>query len=195
MPGSTVNSHLTIGVTIGVGGYTSPLTIEPVTFSGGPPNPPTIAGGDISATNPGGAGVYSNLLNASIQNQGIVYGAPGAPFIATSTAGNGVDLFGGGTLNNGDTGRIGGGRATSGAGSGVSLSSSTLFNNGAIYGGYYGGTGVAATNSYDLNTSQISGGRKGAVTSAVGVVLTNSTLINQGTVSAGYPAGFAAAGL
>ena len=33
MTGSTIGSHLTIGVTIGVGGYTSPLTILPVTFT------------------------------------------------------------------------------------------------------------------------------------------------------------------
>ena len=36
MTGSTIDSHLTVGVTIGVGGYTSPLTILPFTISGGP---------------------------------------------------------------------------------------------------------------------------------------------------------------
>jgi collagen type I alpha len=192
MTGSTINSYLTIGVTIGVDGYTSPLTVNPVSFGGAPPNPPTITGGFIAASNPGGAGVYANVAGASILNEGIIYGAGDAPGI-TNPTGNGVDVFGGGTLTN--SGRIGGGRGTAGAGSGVSLSSSALFNNGEIRGGYYGGTGVAATNSYVLNTTQIYGGLKGAATSAVGIVLTASTLINQGTVSAGYPGGAAGAEL
>src|SRR5580658_5694525 len=99
MTGHTVDTYLHVGVTIGVDGYLSPLTITPVTFSGAPPNPPTITGGLIDARNPGGVGVYSNVAHASILNQGIVYGANGAPF-NTTTAGNGIDLFNGGTLSN-----------------------------------------------------------------------------------------------
>ena len=50
MSGSTIGSFLHISVTVGSGGYDSPLTILPVTFPGAPPNPPTITGGFIDPT-------------------------------------------------------------------------------------------------------------------------------------------------
>ena len=136
MSGSTISTHVTISVTVGSPGYYSPLTILPVTFSGGPPT-----GGFISPT--AGVGVYSDLINASIMNQGRIYGAF-APQHSAGTGANGVDLFGGGTLTN--QGTIRGGGASIGA-IGVSIASSTLFNDGTgtIRGGEYNGTGLVAS--------------------------------------------------
>jgi collagen type I alpha len=187
MSGSTIGSFLHISVTVGSAGYDSPLTILPVTFPGAPPNPPTITGGFIDPT--AGVGIYSDLTNATILNQGMVYGANGPPlYHAAAAAANGVDLFGGGTLTN--EGLIGGGGATIGAAIGVSVASSTLFNEStaAIRGGFYGGAGLAATASYILNAGDISGGfESNSTTAGVGVMLTSSTLINTGSIFGDSP--------
>jgi hypothetical protein len=123
----------------------------------------------------------------------MIYGANGPPRSAVAAA-NGVDLFGGGTLTN--DGLIGGGGGTSGAGIGVSVASSTVFNGmtAAIRGGYYGGTGLAATASYILNAGEIDGGYSPTSTSGVGVILTASTLINTGSIL-GFSPGMGAARL
>ncbi len=185
MTGSTIGSHVTISVTVGSPGYASPLTILPVTFSGTPPNPPTISGGFVGPT--AGVGVYSDLANATIINQGFIYGASAQPN-TTIAAANGVDVFGGGTLFN--EGNIGGGSATIGPAAGVSLASSTLFNEStaAIRGGFYGGAGVVATASYILNAGEITGGfESNSTTAGVGVILSSSTLINTGSIFGSAP--------
>ncbi len=186
MTGSTIGSHVTISVTVGSPNYPSPLTILPVTFSGGPPNPPTITGGFITPT--AGVGVYSDLANATILNQGGIYGAFSPQKDSTLAGANGVDLFGGGTLTN--QGLISGGGATIGGAIGVSVASSTVFNDktAGIRGGLYGGTGLAATASYILNAGKIGGGFESKSTTAgVGVMLTASTLINTGSIYGSAP--------
>jgi hypothetical protein len=189
MSGSTINSKHLEGVTLGVGGYTSPLTITPVMFSGGPPNPPTITGGFVAAETAGTAGVFANYAGASILNQGVIYGAQSSTAYP-SVGGDGVDLFGGGTLTN--MGNIGGGFGSNGAMAGVNVSGGWVFNTGGIRGGYHGGTGLVATNAYVLNggtTAEIQGGFEGMSTSSVGAVLTGGTLINDGNISPGYHGG------
>jgi hypothetical protein len=193
MPGRTISSSAEVSVTLGSGGYNSPLTIT--------------AEGDIRPQVAGQPGLVSNSPTDFILNEGGIYGG--------LDGGNGVDLAGGGTLTNGGT--ICAGYGYDSVGVGVSLSTGTVTNTGLIQGGYgaddgqnggdgiiilgdsnvtnqgsiaggygssIGGTGAYVGGGFLYNTGHITGGG-GEGGGGEGAFVTGGTLLNKGAVIGG----------
>ena len=156
MSGSTINTTITHGVTLGSPGYLSPLT---VTSTGG-----------IAPSATGATALYADLGAGYVLNQGGIAGATGgtgggglgiggAPGDTGGTGGSGVNLAGSSLINDGSiaggTGGIGGigGIAIGGPGGmggmggsggiGVDVTGGSLTNYGTITGGSsgFGGSG------------------------------------------------------
>jgi hypothetical protein len=172
MTGSTIDSYLNQTVTIGSGGYLSPLTITSDAFIN--PN----AYGDVGLFLPSMASV------ATITNSGVVHGGTGQNIDASGnqetyggSGGDAVLLSSKATFTNayiiqggsGGDGAIAGGGGGSGV---VALAAAMIVNTGSIYGGL-SGVGSNSTNP---------GGAGG-----IGVYLaTGAKLMNSGRVQAGY---------
>lgn len=163
-PDSSISTTITHTVTLGKGGYVSPLTI---TSTG------TIEPGSAGAT---GLVVPKGMIGAVVLNQGRIAG--GGSNNNGGNAGVGV-VASSGTLTN-DGAIIGGAGGREGAfgiihgtagGSGVYLSGGTLINAGDIAGGH-GGDGGRSNGEY--------GGSGGS-----GVYVDGGTLITSGTISGG----------
>jgi hypothetical protein len=201
MTGSTIESTVTITVTVGSPAYLSPLTITQLgtiaayassstaLYSSAATNVSVINQGSIAGGGGGyfGHGVGGDAVDflgiATLTNTGFISGGNAGPYGTIADQGGiGVDLAVGGTLTNRGiiTGGMGGesaggfekaGHGGSG-GDAVSIASGTLVNTGAIYGGA-GGTGG----------NSLSGGFGG--NGAYGVALTDGSLINSGTIIGG----------
>jgi fibronectin-binding autotransporter adhesin len=202
MSGSTISSKITHGITLGSGGYNSPLT---VTSSGG------IKGGPTGAD-----GVYSSLSSGAIYNSGVIHGGAAVNF--RSLAGAGVSITGGVSLIN--AGRITGGYGGYGAGvvttsyvdnlnsgvitggsgghdrngsDGVVLNGGTLVNAGTVIGGAdnnysaYGASGVGVSGAGYLNNSGTIIGGNGYLDNyrlnAGDAVDLNGTVVNSGLIT------------
>jgi Hint domain len=185
MTGSTISTKVTIGVTLGVGGYDSPLTIT--------------AAGEIAPTAYGATAFAQSTSGDIATNSGTIMGAVGT----TPAYGSGYSGGSGGAGGYVSAGRLtnlgtifggGGGNGAGGAsfganggsgGAGVDLTGGTLNNFGRISGGSgsNGGSGADA------------GGGDGG-TGGSGVYVSAGTLINEGSIlggaggSVGHSGGF-----
>jgi hypothetical protein len=176
MPGSTISSSVYVSVTLGSGGYVSPLTIT--------------ANGEIIPQLPGTPGILSDEAGNVIKNAGCIYGG--------LDGGNGVDLAGGGTLTNGGT--ISGGYGYDEVGAGVSLTAGTVTNTGVIDGGYganegqNGGDGVFMSGDSTItNQGTITGGY-GSSIGGTGAYVSGGVFTNAGRITGGGGEGGGGAG-
>ena len=187
MSGSTINSRTPNGVTLGTDGYTSPLTIEPVTFSGMPPNMVTVTGGLIFAYLSGTAGVYSNIAGASIFDRGDRLQRGSRRRMPARAATGWICSAGDADEHGHHRRRLWLRRIAPWRQRVRRLRLQQRHHSRRLS----GGTGLTATNAYVLNNSAgtITGGFSGASTSSVGVNLNASTLVNNGSITAGYPGG------
>ena len=196
MTGTTISSRITKTVTLGSGGYTSPLTIS--------------SAGTIDPTAGGATGLYvpSGLTGVIIVNDGVIDGGAGA----TSGAGGiAVSLKSAATLTNGDAiiGGHGGISGTMGLAGGIgiyALAADSITNTGVIEGGSggngssYGGDGgigalidhtgttLTNTNSGGFITG-IFGGAGGNGTyggdGGIGVELKSGAAVNNSLIEGG----------
>lgn len=148
MSGSTINNDLFSGVTLGAGGYTSPLTI---TSTGGITGASVITGEGPgprpSVTSYGKVALQSDIAGSYVLNQGTIAGGYGTEF-----GGDGV-ILNGGTLTN--QGTVSGGGSQTDGGVGASITGS-LQNFGTIQ-GEGGNAGVSLTGAL-INEGLIQGG-------------------------------------
>ena len=195
MAGSTISSTVILGVTIGSGAYTSPLTITST--------------GTIAPTSGSSAlysdykGVYnpqtSSYPGGIASNEGVITGVSNAT--QYGYGGAGADFIGG-TLTN--AGSIVGGSGFFGGG-GVQLKSVTFVNSGVVSAGQgQNGDGVFLYGGSVLNGGTIVGDAGGAGISVFGGSVTNNgtildsgggtgvafsdggTLFNNGTIGGGF---------
>jgi hypothetical protein len=201
----TIDSFIFNNITLGSTSYPTPLTI---TATGG------VLPSYMGLQSPGI--LVPGLLDGSIFNDGVVYGAPGGGL----GAGAGIDIGAGAVLTLSGSGTINGATGSDGnigqeGGVGVSLGDGARFVNAGnrINGGpsgvgsgyvpgsgnlhsYYakrGGTGLfLGTNATAQNAGLIIGGHGGYAyyrggTGGTGAAVSNgATLDNQGTIIAGY---------
>jgi len=165
MTGTTIDTAVTLGITLGTAGYLTPLSIA--------------AAGSITPQAAGASAIYgpASLLAPLVVNAGLVSGAQGAAATTGETGGTGIALLSTAAVTNRGTitggGGGAGGTATSygqgGAGGlGVDLASGgSLYNYGRIAGGA-GGTGY-------------SGGAGGWGAYVNG----NATILNDGVITGG----------
>ena len=188
---SSISTTITSTVTLGSGGYLSPLTITNT--------------GAIDPTNAGATGlvVPEGMTGASIDNQGRVAGATNPPH--SGSGGIGVDLesgtlTNGGTIDGGTGGPLvlSGGRPSQvvafpgagGAGANV-VSGGSLVNDGIITGGT---GGIGGTIFYEIRIVKTPGAPGGSGVYLDGGTLTNDGIIIGGTGGTG-PGGTGAGGI
>jgi hypothetical protein len=176
MPGSTISASVDVSVTLGSGGYLSPLTIT--------------GGGGIMPLISEQPGLVSDGAGDIINNAGAIYGG--------LDGGDGVDLAGGGTLTN--AGTIWGGYGYDNVGAGISLTAGTVANTGLIHGGYgaddgqNGGDGIVMLGDSTItNQGSISGGY-GSSIGGTGANVGGGLLTNTGRITGGGGEGGGGAG-
>ena len=185
MPGTTIATTISNSVTLGYGGFYSPLSI---TSAGAIADAP---GAGISITNLGAAtinnsgtvtgsidGIYLYASDATITNHGHIGGSSAGIKVKNFTAAEAqITNSSGGTIK-GDAGIIGQYANVNNAGyiygsdEGIRLLVSTIVNSGTIA----GGTGVYATYGTLTNTGDIHG-------RSIGISISGAAAVNTGTIS------------
>jgi len=171
MSGSTIDTVVTLGITLGANGFTSPLSIA--------------AAGTIAPAAGGAAAIYgpATLLAPILVNAGVVGGGQGGTGAIGETGGAGIELLAAATVTNrgsiiGGAGGAGSSAVNYGQGgtgghgvvlaAGGSLSNYGVIGGGAGNTGYTGGAGgwgVYVNGNVDiLNDGVITGGAGGAGT-------------------------------
>lgn len=162
MTGSTITTTLSTPVTIGVNGYSSPLTIA--------------YGAGIVASSQFGFALLNETTGAYVLNQGL---------IENSGSGDGV-VFEHGSVDN--QGILAGGSGGTEGGRGIYALYSTISNSGTISGGTGvtgGGIGISIQFGAVTNTGVIDGGI-GSTSGGTGVYLNHTTLINSSIINGGF---------
>jgi hypothetical protein len=186
MSGSTIVGSIQTGITLGSGGYASPLTITST--------------GNVGPTAFGANGVYGSSSTEIVINDGVVAGALGGKYGFSGVAGTGIDLLGGTLTNHGSI--IGGKGSVAGAG--ISLAAAAYADNlGNIVGGNgyssnysHGGSGAALSTGSSLSNNSIIVGGVGAsvsggfmpvkaATGGSGVTAINANITNSATIIGG----------
>jgi hypothetical protein len=185
----TISGSVYKTVTLGVGGYTSPLNIA--------------AAGRIVPPGYGQVGIIVPLQGAlaGIINRGDVFGATGAYGHAAGAGGNAVDLNSATSLNNLGVIEAGGGGDSNyfGGNGGIGIdvqSRSTVLNSGEIFGGFgnygfytpgTGGAGIVLASAATVNNIGVIQGGGGGNTQTYNAVAYE--YVNGGVgLSAGYEA-------
>lgn len=185
--GSTITGTISTTVTLGAGGYPSPLTVS--------------TSGVVKPIVYGATAVYSDMGNASLINHGTLLGAYAGLY--QGNGGDAVDFIALGTITNtGDIFAGSGGDGDGYGGTGVSLSSGKLTNSGTIGGGGAryegsGGAGVFLGSGTLVDTGTITGGNGGKYdqhyvggAGGAGVSLGAGTISSSGTIEGalrGFP--------
>jgi hypothetical protein len=143
MTGSTINTKITHGVTLGSPGYLSPLTIT--------------SAGDIAPSAAGATALFATLVSGYVLNQGMIAsgtggtGSDGGVGAAGGTGGIGVDLTAGTLTNDGAIASGAGGTGGTGG----------LFDPGGMGGAGGIGVDLAGGNLTNASGATIDGGTGG----------------------------------